>query len=587
MKIYNFTSKINNNDFWLKKSYAPSFSANQAVVKKVSEEALKIGSLVATSIGIATLALSQKDKGKEAISQNEDIKIQDLEPTTAKISEQPIVTKPAQLSLFHMHDFHGQSVRMERAYTAGEEFQKGSLTQSEIFEDTMPIDKLKLCSGDMFLGASPIRISMVNEFLNNIGVIASALGNHELDSSITDFAKLINEKKYRLVSTNIHPNKENAVNNIVSDSFIIEINGNKYGIIGVSPVDFMEHTNQPEEISKLNLDNLDSTIAEIQEDVNLIKQNGVNKIILLSHLGVDFDKNIAQKVNDLDVILGGHTHTLFKEAKEGENLFYSSKGEPVLIVQSGKDGEYIGVPNLKFDEFGQIVDIDYKIIKTDDYERSEELQASFEKYSTEADELGTIINMESDTGNNYAQENPNASFLLDCLRCELDTDVAIMNSASMRNKFTSGDFTSLDLENAVPFTDKIVVIQASEKELVNAIQQKVKETILSPNLRPGILQVSGMRYEFDKQTGDLISLSILDKSGEERFVDVKNPSDRLYSVAVNEFCAENEKSGLGLKHRVKKAIKIFDYDIKKFVSDWCEKSNEPIVIKQDGRIISK
>lgn len=586
MKIYNFTSKINNNDFWLKKSYAPSFSANQAVVKKVSEEALKIGSLVATSIGIATLALSQKDKGKEAISQNEDIKIQDLEPTTAKISEQPIVTKPAQLSLFHMHDFHGQSVRMERAYTAGEEFQKGSLTQSEIFEDTMPIDKLKLCSGDMFLGASPIRISMVNEFLNNIGVIASALGNHELDSSITDFANLVNEKKYRLVSTNIHPNKENAVNNIVSDSFIIEINGNKYGIIGVSPVDFMEHTSQPEEISKLNLDNLDSTIAEIQEDVNLIKQNGVNKIILLSHLGVDFDKNIAQKVNDLDVILGGHTHTLFKEAKEGENLFYSPKGEPVLIVQSGKDGEYIGVPDLKFDEFGQIVDIDYKIIKTDDYERSEELQASFEKYSTEADELGTIINMESDTGNNYAQENPNASFLLDCLRCELDTDVAIMNSASMRNKFTSGDFTSLDLENAVPFTDKIVVIQASEKELVNAIQQKVKETILSPNLRPGILQVSGMRYEFDKQTGELISLSIFDKSGEERFVDVKNPSDRLYSVAVNEFCAENEKSGLGLKHRVDKPIKAFSCDIKKFVSDWCEKINDPIVIKQDGRILS-
>ena len=78
----------------------------------------------------------------------------------------------------------------------------------------------------------------------------------------------------------------------------------------------MKHASHPEEISKLKVDDLDATIQEVQDDVNLIKQNGVNKIILLSHLGIDFDRNIAQKVNDLDIILGGHTHTLFKEAKK-------------------------------------------------------------------------------------------------------------------------------------------------------------------------------------------------------------------------------------------------------------------------------
>ena len=149
---------------------------------------------------------------------------------------------------------------MERAYTASEEFQKGRLQQTEFFEQTVPTDKLKLCSGDMFLGGSHERIAMVNEFLNNVGVIASAIGNHECDATIADFAGLINGKNYRLVSTNLHPNKGNVINKIISNSFVIETNGNKYGIIGVSPVDFMKHASHPEEISKLKVDDLDSTI---------------------------------------------------------------------------------------------------------------------------------------------------------------------------------------------------------------------------------------------------------------------------------------------------------------------------------------
>lgn len=229
--------------------------------KTISEEDIKTASDAATSVGLATLAISQKNDKKAQATKEEN------ETDSAKENSQTIVTKPAQLSLFHMHDFHSQSERMERAYTASEDFKDGKLDDDNFFDGSMPIDKLKLCSGDMFLGDNPKKIAMVNEFLNSTGVVANVVGNHECDAAIEDFAKLIQGKKYRLVSTNMHPNKEHDINKVISESFITEINGNKYGIIGASPIDFMKHTNRPEQVSSLNMDDLETTIKEIQADI--------------------------------------------------------------------------------------------------------------------------------------------------------------------------------------------------------------------------------------------------------------------------------------------------------------------------------
>lgn len=581
MKIYN---NISNNitNAYKNRNNSPSFKAKTLVIKNLPNTALKLASLAIASANIAGLAMSRNKAIREETSQQPII--HDIEPAATPVKQEPIVTPPAQLSLFHMHDFHGQTVRMERAHSAGKAFDEGKIgSDSSILEDTLPTDRLKLCSGDMFLGADNERGAIVNEFLNKIGIVATALGNHECDATLSDFAQNVKDKNYRLVGTNIHPDKTNPITGVVSNSFIVEINGNKYGIIGASPVDFMKHTARPEEIEKLKLDDMKTTISEIKADIETIRQNGANKIILLSHMGYDFDKLVAEHVEGIDIILGGHTHTLFTEVKEGENLIYSPNGEPVLIVQSGRDGEYIGTPIVKFNELGQITEIDYSVIRTDDYKRSKEIQNSFDKILGKAEKLGVINKVAETPTDIYANENPNCNFMLDCLRSELDTDIAIMNSASIRNKFVSGNLSSRDLEDISPFTDKIVVIEATEKEIVNAIQLKAKETMNNPNHRPGLLQVSGLRYEFDN-SGNIINMSFINKAGEEVSINVQNPSDKKYTIAVNQYCAGDPNCGLGLKHRVDSAIQRFDKDIKDFVSSWIKKQNGPIEIIADERI---
>lgn len=76
-------------------------------------------------------------------------------------------------------------------------------------------------------------------------------------------------------------------------------------------------------------------------------------IICLSHLGYDYDYkqkisdiNLAKATKDIDLIIGGHTHTFLKEA-----VTYTNKaGKPVLVNQVGAYGLYLGQINFYFDE---------------------------------------------------------------------------------------------------------------------------------------------------------------------------------------------------------------------------------------------
>lgn len=505
---------------------------------------------------------------------------------TAVYGDDEIRTNPAQLSLFHMHDFHGQNIMMEKAYTAIREFDRGKLIhQDDVFNKDMPIDRLKLCSGDMFLGEDLKEVAVVNEFLNMSGILADTVGNHECDTTVNIFADIVKDRKYRFLGANMHPTAENKMNEVLSNSFIAEVNGNKYGIIGLVPIDMDVHLKRVEEIPPLNISEIDGSIEYLKEDIKQLREAGVNKIILLSHLGIDHEQYIAQNVSDIDVILGGHTHDFFDSVKEGENLFYSPKGEPVLIMQVGRDGKYIGIPNIKFNELGQISQIQYNVVETDDFPRNLVAKKVFEDILGAPEIVGKIGYAEKTPEDKYGKENPHCDFMLDCLRSELKTDIAIMNSANMRTQFDEGNIDTRDLHLISPFGNQVVIIEASEKEIVDSIKRRLKVTMANQFHRPGILQVSGLNYTFSSKTGELKSLSFIDKDNVVHEIDIDNPrEDKMYTIATDDFCAKSEKSGMNLQHRFDNAIAIYDYDKDAVVADYMRKQTEPVRIVSDGRI---
>lgn len=497
-----------------------------------------------------------------------------------------IRTQPAQLSLFALHDFHGQNIRMERAYTAATQFDRGTLANGkEIFDKDKPVDRFKVASGDMFLGENEKELRAVNEFLNIAGVMATALGNHECDASPDLFEKVVADRKYRLLGANIHPDKNSKANSLISESFVVESNGNRYGFIGILPLDMKKHLKCPEYVEDFNISDRNETVKDLQKEVEKLKKYGVNKIILLSHAGLENEKYIAEHVSDIDIILGAHTHNLLTEVKKGENLLLSPKNEPVLIMQVGRDGEYIGVPNVQFDETGKITKIQYNVLSTDEFSRSILAKNAFENILGKSDIVGEIEYAENPPKDIYAYENPHCDFITDCLRKELNTDIAVLNSANLRGRFYAGPIDTRDLHLISPFGNKMVIIKATEAEIVNSIKNCLKVSMSNPKHRPGILQVSGLRYEYSASTGDLKAISFVDKDNNEHAIDPKNPrNDKFYTIALDDFCARIESNGMGLPHRYEEAIAIYDDDKDKFVADYLRKQNSPVKIVSDGRI---
>lgn len=479
-------------------------------------------------------------------------------------------------SIFYINDLHGQNIRMERLVNAVNQFDR--FTPSDE-------DKMKFASGDIMLGEDLKHVKADNKFLNITGFLASALGNHECDLPTDKFTEIIKDKNYKILGMNLKPSDNNPLKNQIERAYVQEINGHKYGIIGLVPPDLHVHVKLQDHLPDLHIEKeFEKTIPEIQNEVDNFKKQGINKIIVLSHAGYRQDLKLAKEVEGIDIILGAHTHNLLKDIKPNENLFYSKNGEPIVITQAGRDGEHFGILNVEFDKDGVITKVQNNIGDTDKYSRNLVARNIFESILGKPERVGVIKSAQPYPSDFLGSENPHCDFIVDALRSELDTDIAFMNSANIRGKFEPGKIDTRDLSIISPFANKVVIAQATEEEIVNAIKGRVKASMHSKSHRPGIVQVSGLRYTFNN-AGDVLSLSFVDKQGNETPIDINNPrKDKFYRIASDDYCLGSVDMGLGLPHRLKEAEKVFDYDKDIVVGQYIKHLNKPIEIKGDGRI---
>ena len=119
------------------------------------------------------------------------------------------------------------------------------------------------------------------------------------------------------------------------------------------------------------LTHLTSPKAAIRAAVGVMHLAGVTTIILLSHLGLYQDRGIAQSVSGLSVIVGGHTHILLSNtdphvAGPCPVVETSPAKQPVLIVNAGCYGDYLGVLDVTLDEQGAALSWSGNPVKLDE-----------------------------------------------------------------------------------------------------------------------------------------------------------------------------------------------------------------------------
>jgi len=480
-------------------------------------------------------------------------------------------------SIFYVNDVHGKMTNMERIYSVAQQF--------DHFTPSYKVDKLKLASGDIRLGANHLANMVANKFLDWSGITANALGNHELDVvNPKEISDIMENSKYKLLAINATVEPNSPLYGHIGKSMIEEHNGEKYGIIGIAPSDMTERVKMNDSLKAVKIDDFDTTMQKVQAEVDRMrKEEGINKIILISHSGYKNDKKLAEQTDGIDVILGGHSHNMVTDVKEGVNLFYSKTGEPVVITQAGKDGECIGVLNLEFTPQGVITKVQNNVTNSRTFSRNLPIKHAVEEIIGKPEVIGTVKTAAPAPKDRLIENNPHGNVIADAMRHELGTDIAILNAGNIRGNFSMGTVDSRLINDITPFDDKMMIGNLSEKQIVDAIKNGGK-SFQSTGHKPGILLVSGLKYTMT-DNGELKSLSYIDKSGKENPIDINNPSEtHKLSVAMDDFFATGGDNYLPTNENPDFVTKKLDIDKNKLACDYIKKLPQPMEIKQDDRI---
>eukprot|EP01026_Neomeris_dumetosa_P064789 TRINITY_DN61927_c0_g1_i3.p1 TRINITY_DN61927_c0_g1~~TRINITY_DN61927_c0_g1_i3.p1 ORF type:complete len:293 (-),score=39.22 TRINITY_DN61927_c0_g1_i3:820-1698(-) len=231
---------------------------------------------------------------------------------------------------------------------------------------------LILNGGDDFVGTDWDFHDPTNKatthFLNIIGVDAMAIGNHEFDHGPDTLATFARNANYPLLSCNMDASNQPNLQSSTQKYTIKYVQGQKIGIFGLTTT--FTNTAKHADTGGVWFSDPNSSARQCVQE---LRNQGVNIIIALSHLGYSADRFLAKQVDGIDLVVGSHSHTyLESNGGQGPMLNYdngnrdtawgkyptwvqSDYGRRIPVVQAGWATRYIGKLTVEFDNRGEVV----------------------------------------------------------------------------------------------------------------------------------------------------------------------------------------------------------------------------------------
>ena len=498
------------------------------------------------------------------------------------------------LTIMHTNDVHGHH-EPQRDGHGGAARQASVVRQIRAEVD----NSLLLDAGDRFTGTLfhvQYRGQDSVQIMNAMDYDVIALGNHEFDDGSEILADFVKGLNFPALSANIDFSADQLLAGLVEPSTVLEVAGQQIGIIGLTAPE-TEILAKPSDDLVFNYD----LVGVAQAEVDKLTMQGINKIILLTHVGIGADLAVAQGVSGVDVIVGGHSHTLLSNAyADAQDEFpielESPSGEPILVVQASDNTQYLGRLDLEFDAAGLLTDWDGDTILlsryiTPDAEMSELVSVLAEPIAAmHAQPIGeTAIDL---TGTSprmcRIQECLLGSMISDAILENTGTDIAIQNGGGIRADIAAGVVTLGNVLNVLPFGNLISTFELSGADVLAALENGVSQVEVDADGNPIVdgaagrfPQVAGMRYVFDatQEPGSRIVSADVMQDGE--FVPLD--AEAMYFVAANDYMRAGGDGYAVLKTN---AVNAYDLGnpLDQVVADYIA-ANSPISVELDGRIM--
>lgn len=178
------------------------------------------------------------------------------------------------------------------------------------------------------------------EMLNLMKYDAVTIGNHEFDFGLENMARLFKMADFPIVCSN-YGVEGTVLEGLVKPYIILERDGLKIGVFGLGAK--MEGLVQADKCVGVAFK--DPVLVANEIAAMLKETEGCDAVVCLSHLGVKEDEMLVHQTRNIDVVLGGHSHTFQKEPVVFPNL----DGKDVPVSHTGKNGICVGKVDLNFE----------------------------------------------------------------------------------------------------------------------------------------------------------------------------------------------------------------------------------------------
>jgi 2',3'-cyclic-nucleotide 2'-phosphodiesterase (5'-nucleotidase family) len=334
--------------------------------------------------------------------------------------------------------------------------------------------------------------------LNHLGYDAFTIGNHEPDFGTAVLRERMGEAKFPTVAANLVERKGGGLFTR-KPYFVKKVDGAAVGILGLAyPKTAL--TTGAKNIADVEFQ---EPVAAVKHYLPKMRQEGVDVAVVLSHLGLSADKHLAQSVDGIDVIVGGHSHNRMDKAERVGDT---------LIVQAGAHGSDLGCLMLTIEK-GKIVAHHCNLIPLDhekipaDPAAEKLLDELLEPHRKSLDEVvgkakGWLVRAQTLAGREARkrdQESPVDSLFADILREETKADVAFLPGVGYGVAIPPGTITASHLRQLIPHEAKVVTMRLPGSRIVEILEQAVENSHTDdPAIKVGgMVQLSGIVFRYD------------------------------------------------------------------------------------------
>ena len=443
-------------------------------------------------------------------------------------------------------------------------------------------NQVLLDAGDWFQGSlyyTQYGGDLAAEFMTKLGYDAMAVGNHEFDDGPDGLADFLDQVSFPVLSANIDVSQNNRLAGKVGKSTVLEVGGEKIGIVSVLAEDTPETSSPGATV-------VFSPAAEAaQAEIDALTGDGVNKIILLTHVGLAADMRLAEALTGVDLIIGGHSHTLLSNTNDRAAGSYPMEANGVPIVQAYAYGKYLGALEVTFDDAGAVTAISGEPILLDaSVAEDEGAVARMVELAKPLEELRNkvVASIPEPLGGDRAvcraQECSMGTLIADAMLDRVKDQgiqVAIQNGGGIRASIDAGEVTMGEVLTVLPFQNTLSTFEVSGATLVAALENGVSQIEDGAGRFP---QVAGMSYAFDasQPAGSRVSDVMVGGAPIEM--------DKMYGVVSNNY-VRNGGDGYAM---FKDAANAYDFgpDLADVTAQYLA-DNAPYKPYTDGRITVK